>query len=728
VSDIGLEAVTRGQLTWGLKTFAGQPFDVAARPVFAAGRAVGALCLFGPPPGDTTEDMMADVAVMLGHELDAGNAASAGPASVAGEIPAMLLAMIDSVPVAVALYDTEFRLLRVSERWGFDFGLISERMLGRSMFEIDPTARRWESQYRNCMKGERLVADRVPIQRKDGKTVYINAVTIPWQRTDGQVGGIMGMYQVLMDDRGEAYELVNAQRRLDAAIKLAGIHVYEMDYRTKSVWGIGDDSFVDDEIGFLELSKDVLAGIHREDREVAAAAQAEARRERRSYRGEYRLQRTDGREVWVSAASADFYGETNEIETHLGVMVDITQRKQAEQALVKAVAEAEAANSAKSDFLATMSHEIRTPLNGVLGMARAMSADALSATQRDRLGVIRQSGESLLGLLNDVLDLSKVEAGKLELDVEPFDICEVVASAQAMFAGVAQGKGLSLEMVVDETTRGTYLGDAVRVRQIIANLVSNALKFTDKGGAEVAIVRTRLGIAIRVRDTGIGIPADRVSKLFQKFEQADASTTRRYGGTGLGLAICREFSELMGGSVKVVSKEGKGTTFIVELPLFKLADREIEAPSDAPLAPAPADAPEGPPLRVLAAEDNKVNQLVLRTLLNQAGIDPTIVADGKAALEAWELGDWDVILMDVQMPVMDGPTATRAIREREAQCGRAPTPIIALTANVMSHQMREYEQAGMNGCVAKPIEVAALFASLEAALALGARPADTQAA
>jgi len=372
-----------------------------------------------------------------------------------------------------------------------------------------------------------------------------------------------------------------------------------------------------------------------------------------------------------------------------------------------------------------MSHEIRTPPNGVLGMARAMAGDALSPVQRERLDVVRQSGESLLTLLNDVLDLSKVEAGKLELDVEPFDICAVVESAQAMFSAVAQGKGLVLEMVVDETARGVYLGDAVRLRQIVANLISNALKFTALGRVEVAIVRTRDGLAIRVRDTGIGIPADRIGKLFQKFEQADASTTRRYGGTGLGLAICREFSELMGGSIKVVSREGHGSTFLVELPLEKLETQAAARPAAiVPAAPQPDLAAEA--LRVLAAEDNKVNQLVLRTLLNQAGIDPTIVGDGKAALEAWEMGAWDVILMDVQMPVMDGLTATRLIRQREAQTGRAPTPIIALTANVMSHQVREYELAGMNVCVAKPIEVAALFASLEQALAMNAGPVAAQ--
>jgi PAS domain S-box-containing protein len=693
--------------------------------VFAGGQAVGALCLFGAPTGDATEDLLADVAVMIGRELD--NAGSGAPLQAGdGGIPPMLLAMIDSVPLAVALYDTEFRLLRVSERWGFDFGLTAERMLGRSMFEIDPTARRWESQYRNCMKGERLVADRVPIDRKDGKTVYINAVTIPWHRSNGEIGGIMGMYQVLMDDRGEEYELVNAQRRLDAAIKLAGIHVWEMDYRTRSVWGMGDDLFDEGSsgAGFLELSEDLSAGIHPDDRAEAAAGLAAARRERRPYRGEYRLERKDDRELWVSAASMDLHGEDGGIETHLGVMVDISQRKQAENALIRAMADAEAANRAKSDFLATMSHEIRTPLNGVLGMARAMAGDELTPAQRERLEIVRQSGESLLSLLNDVLDLSKVEAGKLELDVEPFDIGDLARAAHATFAGVAQAKGLALDLTIAPRACGRYLGDAARVRQVLANLISNALKFTEKGGAAIAIDRTRRGLVIRVSDSGIGIPADRIGRLFHKFEQADASTTRKFGGTGLGLAICRELAELMGGKITAGSKPGQGTTFTVALPLRKLAGA-VPPPADAGLAEARAD--DGREIRVLAAEDNKVNQLVLRTLLNQAGIDPVIVDDGKAAVEAWESGDWDVILMDVQMPVMDGPAASRAIRQREAVTGRPPTPIVALTANVMSHQVRDYELAGMNGWVAKPIEVAALFESLEAALALGAA-ANAQAA
>jgi CheY-like chemotaxis protein len=324
-----------------------------------------------------------------------------------------------------------------------------------------------------------------------------------------------------------------------------------------------------------------------------------------------------------------------------------------------------------------------------------------------------------------VLDLSKVEAGKLELDVEPFDIGDLAGAAHATFEGVAQAKGLTLVLRIAPRARGHYLGDAARVRQVLANLISNALKFTQSGGATIAVDRTRRGLVIRISDTGIGIPADRIGKLFHKFEQADASTTRRFGGTGLGLAICRELTELMGGEVTAKSRVDMGTTFTVVLPLRKLA--EAAAPSGETVRAEAREIHAGT-ISVLAAEDNRVNQLVLRTLLNQAGIDPVIVDDGKAAVEAWEQGVWDVILMDVQMPVMDGPAATRVIRQREAATGRAMTPIIALTANVMSHQVRDYELAGMNGWVAKPIEVGALFTGLEAALALGAEVAAVQVA
>ncbi len=388
---------------------------------------------------------------------------------------------------------------------------------------------------------------------------------------------------------------------------------------------------------------------------------------------------------------------------------------------------AEAANEAKSAFLATMSHEIRTPLNGVLGMAQAMAADKLSAVQHERLEVIRQSGEALLAILNDVLDLSKIEAGRFELEQVEFDLGELMKGAHSAFTALANKKGLSFDLTVDEDAKGVYLGDPTRVRQILYNLISNALKFTEHGEVRVTAARTDDALALMVADTGLGIAADLLGVLFEKFAQADASTTRRYGGTGLGLAICRELAQLMGGEIDVESRAGEGARFLVKLPLPKVGEALAPAFLPPPTPPAPLET-SLPKVRVLAAEDNSVNQLVLKTLLHQIGVEPLVVENGQEAVDAWKDAGWDVILMDMQMPVMDGLTAARAIRQAEADMGRARTPIIALTANAMSHQIQQCLAAGMDGHVAKPIEAARLFAALEAALAgAEAAPAAAQA-
>ena len=373
---------------------------------------------------------------------------------------------------------------------------------------------------------------------------------------------------------------------------------------------------------------------------------------------------------------------------------------------------AEGANEAKSAFLATMSHEIRTPLNGVLGMAQAMAAETLSPVQRERLDIIDQSGKALLAILNDILDLSKIEAGKLELEEIEFDLDEVARGAHSAFTALANKKGLSFALDIDQA-RGVYLGDPTRLRQILYNLISNALKFTEHGEIRVTAVRLEGDLQIVVTDTGVGIPAEALAKLFGKFAQVDASTTRRFGGTGLGLAICQQLSRLMGGVIAVESEFGKGSTFTVTLPMPRVGEERAFAVLPSPGAPR-SDAPMS--VRVLAAEDNTVNQLVLKTLLHQIGVEPVVVSDGAAALQAWETAQWDVILMDIQMPVMDGPTATRAIRERELETGRARTPIIALTANAMSHHVAEYLAAGMDDHVAKPIEAGRLFQALQAAI------------
>lgn len=380
-------------------------------------------------------------------------------------------------------------------------------------------------------------------------------------------------------------------------------------------------------------------------------------------------------------------------------------------------AAAEAGGRAKSEFLANMSHEIRTPLNGLLTMAEVMDRYDLEPDQRSRLTIVRQSGLDLLRLLNDILDFSKIEAGKLDIEAIEFEPEKVLEATWAGFVPVAKEKGLSLRLDMEACIRGGLRrGDPTRLRQIAANFISNAIKFTPSGEVSVHLAGLGSGghdgLRLCVRDTGIGIAPDKMERLFQKFSQVDPSTTRRFGGTGLGLAICQKLAELMGGRVWAESQEGVGSAFYAELMLPSIADRDASRAAE----PERALATRVNPIRVLAAEDHRTNQIVLSTIMELFGFDLSLVEDGAQALQRWRNEDFDVILMDIQMPVMSGVEATRAIRAEERLSARPRTPIIALSANAYSHEIAECVAAGMDAHVSKPIELDALKAALERVL------------
>ncbi|MBO9708181.1 MAG: response regulator [Caulobacter sp.] len=394
--------------------------------------------------------------------------------------------------------------------------------------------------------------------------------------------------------------------------------------------------------------------------------------------------------------------------------------------LVKARDDANAANVLKSHFLANMSHEIRTPLNGVLAMTEVMAMGELSAAQRERLSVIRESGALLLSVLNDVLDLSKIEAGRLELVERDFDLAALALSVRESFAPQARAKNLEFGVFVAPEALGSWRGDADRLRQILGNLVSNALKFTLEGSVSVRFASSDDGAGLRVDvvDTGIGINAETLPRLFDKFVQADNSTTRRFGGSGLGLSICNELAALMGGGVHVQSREGQGSTFTVVVAMPR-----GEAIAPALPAPAPPQEVESERrLRVLAADDNPTNQKVVAAVLAPLGAEVELVADGAACVEAWKRGGFDIVLMDIHMPVMDGVEAARTIRALEITEGRKRTPIVAVTANALVHQVEGYMAAGMDGHVAKPIEVTKLYDAIETAVAASRKDGSKTAA
>lgn len=391
------------------------------------------------------------------------------------------------------------------------------------------------------------------------------------------------------------------------------------------------------------------------------------------------------------------------------VCADITELKRDAQALSDARDSAEAANRAKSEFLANMSHEIRTPLNGVIGLAQALARTDLSPGQTEMLDLIQSSGHTLQTLLSDILDLARVESGRLELADQPFDLTRAVHEAAQLYLTSATEKGLQFFVDIDPEAAVWVQGDEVRLKQVLTNLVSNAVKFTSQGFVSLTVTRSERAdgvplLRFMVEDTGVGFDAAARARLFTRFEQADGTITRRFGGSGLGLAICRQLAEMMAGDLDCESEPGGGSAFILTVPL-----REATAPKairDSEASPVESDART---VRVLVADDHPTNRKVVELILGQTGVDLVQVEDGAQALNAFQADTFDLVLMDMQMPVMDGLTATREIRAHEASLGRTPVPIIMLTANALPDHVAASKAAGASRHLAKPFDAMELL-------------------
>ncbi len=402
--------------------------------------------------------------------------------------------------------------------------------------------------------------------------------------------------------------------------------------------------------------------------------------------------------------------------------------------LGRARIEALSANQAKSDFLATMSHEIRTPLNGVLGVTQLLQDSGLNEDQGRLAQTIRTSGEILLRILNDVLDLSKIEAGKMDLEPISFDPDELVQSTTSLWRPRAEEKGLDFAIELARGGPKRLHGDPVRLKQILFNLIGNAIKFTESGSvrALIQIMPLTPGRAVlraEVTDTGVGISPEAQQKLFTAFSQGDGATSRKYGGTGLGLAICKRLVELMGGTIECKSTPGEGSRFSFEAPL-KIAEASADLSETGPdnrpeqFEASEMDAAGGP--RILLAEDNPINQEVIRGFLKYRGWTCDVAHDGVEAVEAFKAGAYDLVLMDIQMPGKDGYEATRSIRDLGGS--GETTPIIALTANAMRGDDKRCLDAGMDGYVSKPIDRPAFFAEMDLRLKEGRTPCCDDAA
>ena len=419
---------------------------------------------------------------------------------------------------------------------------------------------------------------------------------------------------------------------------------------------------------------------------------------------EIRLGRSDGEIFYARLDSISYPAKNNNKELLYRIaLVDITDKKNMEIELRAALEKAEAANMAKSEFLANMSHEIRTPLNAIVGIINILKVrDYSKERQALYMATLDDSAKALLELINDMLDFAKIESRMLDLEIKPFNLYDVVQESAHIVAVKAEEKNLRVIVNYDENLPKVFLGDGLRIRQILLNLLNNAIKFTDVGSITMRVESDQFGVRIKVIDTGIGIPYDKQECIFSKFTQQDASTTRKYGGTGLGLSICRELARLMDGSIEVESQVGKGSIFTLHLPL-ELAEHGQFVANAEMQSISPESETDHRFIKILLVEDYKANILVATYLLEAFGYDYEVAKNSYEALHKLKENNFSLILMDIQMEGRDGIETTRIIREMEIRQGKPRIPIIAMTAYALTGDKEKCLQAGMDGYISKPI-------------------------
>ena len=459
------------------------------------------------------------------------------------------------------------------------------------------------------------------------------------------------------------------------------------------------------------VGKGWLKAFHSEDADKCYHQFRDAFEKRTTFEMEHRIRRYDNKYRWCISIGAPYYDLDNNFAGYIGTIVDVTERKATELELKKAKEQAEAANKTKSEFLANMSHEIRTPINGIVGMIDITLLSNINEEQNENLTIAKSCASSLLNVINDILDFSKIEAGKLKIDYVDFNIKKLIDEITRSHSVRANDKGLELSYVFSSNLPLYLKGDPNRLQQIINNLVNNAIKFTEQGAVVISVKKKRVSddqiqLRFSVSDTGIGITEDGMNRLFKSFSQIDGSYTRKFGGTGLGLAVSKQLVEMMNGEMWVESEIGRGSTFYFEIPL-KIGQRPVESSILNTIDYGPQKK-----FNILLAEDDYVNQVVISRMLAEKGHQVEVVKDGAEAVAAHEIKRYDVILMDIQMPSMDGIEATKRIKDKEKTLS-FHTPIIALTAFALQGDRERFLELGMNEYVSKPVKMEELFGALE---------------
>ena len=627
-------------------------------------------------------------------------------------------------PGVVVITDTKGTIEYINPRFSMLTGYTAEEAIGRNpriMKSGTHTPDFYKGMWSTIAAGN-VWHGEICNRKKNGELYWESTAIAPVKNERGRITHYVAVKEDITERREMEIALTKSKEQLLEAAEISNLGYFELDLRTMVftfddlLWRLLGTSVEEEGGETIRADRFLERFCHPADRAIVEGHIQHALSAKKAFEDEveYRANRKDGIMRNACVRYRIEFDEAGAPRKGYGFHHDITERRRDETELLRAKEAAEAAARAQSNFLANMSHEIRTPLHAMLGFLELVLEDrSLAEIQRRHLTTAQISANSLLGVINDILDISKLESGKLTIEQRTFSVSRLMHEIQSTMTIAAHEKKLYLELDIQPPGSGSFRGDPLRLRQILMNLLGNAIKFTQKGGVFIRVMPAEEEghLHFMVEDTGIGIPADRLNTIFEPFVQADSSTTRRYGGTGLGTTIARELVELMGGRIWVESKEGKGSTFhfTISLP----STDQLPESNDMFIVPGKAVSPSvRRGFRILLVEDVQANADLARIRLEQQGHEVTVAWNGIEAVKVFGLGEFDVILMDIQMPIMGGLEATERIRSIESRTG-GHVPIVAMTAAVMQEEAEKYLRSGMEAVVAKPINFGKLFKAME---------------
>jgi two-component system, sensor histidine kinase len=624
---------------------------------------------------------------------------------------------MQAAPMPICMCDKEMRVMMASASWIAEQKLTEEEILGRSVYDILTwLPEKWRAIHRQVMRGESMSHDRDPYVGANGRERWLKWSSVPWYDGDGEIGGMISVHEDVTKLVRAQHEIESSKERLSFGMAITQMMIWEIDFEKRETNLEGEWKHYFPQRPTFDTLTGGDACIHPADRDLVSNRWRAHLAGGAPYTVEYRVQFGDGREMWHAASIRILKTIKGSPARAFAVIQDITARKLIELKAIEAEQRALVAAAAKSDFLSNMSHEIRTPLNGVLAVSEVLARTPLDDRQGEMVRLISTSGRTLLRVMDELVEFSRLDGDDIQFDIRPFELEQMLRNTCEAARTRAKAKGLRFETFVSASCDGVFRGDPVRIGQVLGSLLNNAVKFTEQGKISVSAYLEDLPdgatqLRLSVADSGVGFAPELAERIFERFEQADISTSRRFGGLGLGLSIVKRLVELMNGKVTAQSRENEGSTFEVVLPIFR--DRIAALGAMTAVAVEDFDAETNlDNLRLLVAEDNPMNRRVVELLLAQSGLYITFAENGREAVEKFLAGKFDLVLMDLQMPIMGGLAAMRAIRAWEKAQARIPTPMLAVSANATDEHVAEAKEAGADDHVAKPIVREILFEAI----------------